>query len=181
MNQKSVLIHMSDLDQGLSLEVSIDSSYNATLEIKRGDVLASISSPLDVNKYRIMHSITVHSIGESGLELYVDDNTPVTLPGAFNLVLPIELSGNQNLFVGGNEIPEYSFNGCLKEVALYDSLLNLGLGTFVATGDSAVGSEGIEHDMCGFHPYNGLINGGARTLPHPFDFQQAVRLSTIPK
>ncbi|KAI6661217.1 hypothetical protein LOD99_10145 [Oopsacas minuta] len=181
MNQKSVLIHISDLDQGLSLEVSIDSSYNATLEIKRGDVLASISSPLDVNKYRIMHSITVHSIGESGLELYVDDNTPVTLPGAFNLVLPIELSANQNLFVGGNEIPEYSFNGCLKEVALYDSLLNLGLGTFVATGDSTVGSEGIEHDMCGFHPYNGLVYGGARALPHPFDFQEAVRLSTIPK
>ena len=56
----------------------------------------------------------------SGLELFVDDNTVVTLSGAFNLVLPIELSANQNLFVGGNENPDYSFNGCLKEVALYD-------------------------------------------------------------
>ena len=56
----------------------------------------------------------------SGLELFVDDNNAVTLSGPFNLVLPIQLSANQNLSVGGNENPDYSFIGCLKEVALYD-------------------------------------------------------------
>eukprot|EP00800_Vazella_pourtalesii_P001416 TRINITY_DN1128_c0_g1_i2.p1 TRINITY_DN1128_c0_g1~~TRINITY_DN1128_c0_g1_i2.p1 ORF type:complete len:657 (+),score=145.66 TRINITY_DN1128_c0_g1_i2:457-2427(+) len=174
---KSVLIHLSDSEQGLVLEVSIDSTLNATLEVTRGGVVDSVSSPLDPDKYRIMHSITVHSLGGSGLELFVDDNTAVTLSGAFNLVLPIELSANQNLFVGGNENPDYSFVGCLKEVALYDSLLNLGLGTFVPTGTTNASSEGIEHDMCGTHPFNGLVYGGARALTHPFDFAEAVRNS----
>lgn len=45
------------------LEVSIDSTLNATLEVTRGGVVDSVSSPLDPDKYRIMHSITVHSLG----------------------------------------------------------------------------------------------------------------------
>ena len=45
------------------LEVSIDSNLNATLEVTRGGVVDSVSLPLDRDKYRVMHSITVHSLG----------------------------------------------------------------------------------------------------------------------
>ena len=48
--------------------------------------------------------------------------------------------------------------------SLFSSLLNLGLGTFVPTGTTNASSEGIEHDMCGTHPFNGLVYGGARAL-----------------
>ena len=61
--------------------------------------------------------------------------------------------------------------------SLFSSLLNLGLGTFVPTGTTNASSEGIEHDMCGTHPFNGLVYGGARALTHPFDFAEAVRNS----
>ena len=45
------------------LEVSIDSTLNVTLEVTRGGVVDSVSSPLDLDKHRVMHSITVHSLG----------------------------------------------------------------------------------------------------------------------
>ena len=59
----AVVVNCLFILQGLVLEVSIDSTLNATLEVTRGGVVDSVSSPLDLDKYRIMHSITVHSLG----------------------------------------------------------------------------------------------------------------------
>ena len=80
------------------------------------------------------------------------------------------INRNIKLFYFGSNCAYY-FN-----TSIY-SLLNLGLGTFVPTGSSPPGSDGIVHDMCGVHPYNGLVYGGARALPYPFDFAAAVRES----